>query len=121
MGPAGLSYFRRRARSRIRFGEDVAEAVEAAFPRGAAIADPLFEGGEAGGVEAAGANAAGLFGVDEAGFFEHFQVLGDGGKRDSERGGEAGDGLRAVAKAFDDGAPGGVAEGVEDAVDVNRR
>jgi hypothetical protein len=95
----------------------LAEPVEAFFPCRAVVADPGFEVVEAGVVNAAGADAAELFGACEAGVFEDLQVLADGGEGDAESLGQAGDGGGGPAEAVEDGAAGGIAEGVKDAVD----
>jgi hypothetical protein len=102
---------------RIRFGEEVAEAVEALFPKGAAIFDPLLGDRKAFGFDAAGTDAANFFGVDEAAFFEDLQVLDDSGESDVERLGQNRDGDGAFAEFFDDGAARGVAERMKNAVD----
>ena len=101
----------------IRFGEEMAEAVEAFFPEGAAGFDPFLSDGEAFGLDAAGADAADFFGVDEAAFFEDLQVLDDGGEGDVERFGQMRNGDGAFAQLFNDGAAGGIAEGVKNAID----
>lgn len=62
------------------------------------IADPLLEGGEAFGLDAAGAYVAELLGVHERAFFEDLEVLGYGGEGDVEGGGEGGDGEGSVAE-----------------------
>jgi hypothetical protein len=101
----------------VRFGEEIAEAVESFLPERTAIFDPLLGDGKAFGFDAAGADAAYFFGVDEAAFFEDLQVLDDGGEGDLERLGQTRDGDGAFAEFFDDGAARGIAESVEDAVD----
>ena len=83
------------------------------------IADPLLEGGEAFGLDAAGAYAAELLGVHERAFFEDLEMLGYGGEGDVEGGGEGGDGEGSVAEPVQDGAAGGVAECVKEAVDLD--
>jgi len=102
---------------RIRFGEEIAEAVETFCPEGSAIFDPSLGDGEAFGFDAAGADPADFFSVDETAFFEDLQVLNDGGEGDLERLGQVRDGDGAFAEFFDDGAAGGIAERVENAVD----
>jgi hypothetical protein len=101
----------------IRFGEEIAEAVEALFPESTTIFDPLLGDGKAFGFDAASADAADFFGVDEAAFFEDLQVLDDGGESDLERPGQMRDGDGAFAEFFDDGAAGGIAERMKNAVD----
>jgi hypothetical protein len=99
-------------------GEELAEAVQAAFPGGAAVIEPLAGGGEAGGFEAAGADASFLFGADELGVLEDLEVLDDGGEGEVKGFGEARDRHGAVTEALQEGAAGGVTEGVEDTADV---
>jgi hypothetical protein len=55
--------------------------------------------------------------VDEAAFFKDLQVLDDGGKSDLERLGQMRDRDGAFAKFFNDGAAGGIAERMKNAVD----
>src|ERR1700685_3468609 len=86
----------------VGLGQYVAQAVEAPFPRRALGADPLLEDGEACWLEAAGADAAGLFGANESALLEHLEVLGDAGQGDAEWCGEMGDRARAAAQAFHD-------------------
>ena len=102
----------------LRFGEEIAEAVEAFLPEGAALFDPLFGYGQASGFDAAGADSADFFGVHQAAFFQDLQVLNDGGEGYVERSCEARYGNGAFAQFLDDGAARGVAECLEDAVDA---
>src|SRR5258708_1841825 len=83
------------------------------------IADPSLECGEAFGLDAAGAYAAEVFGVDETAFFEDLEVLGYGGESDVERYGEGGDGKGPVAEPVQDRPAGGIAERVKEAVDID--
>ena len=83
------------------------------------IADPLLEGGEACGLDAAGAHTAELFGVHEAAFFEDLEVLRYGGESDVEGCGEGGDGKGSAAEPVQDGSAGGIAECVKETVDVD--
>jgi hypothetical protein len=92
--------------------------VEASLPNRPAVGEPLGGDGESGRVDGAGANAAKFLGANEAAFLQHLKVLNYGGKGDAERLGEAGDGGRGLAKLFDNRAPGGVAERVEDSINV---
>ena len=83
------------------------------------IANPLFEGGESCGLDAAGAYTAELFGAHETAFFEDLEVLRYGGESDVEGCGEGGDGKGSVAEPVQDRPAGGVAECVKEAVDTN--
>jgi hypothetical protein len=98
-------------------GEELAQAVEAALPAGAALSDPVLDGFEGGGLDAARADAADLAGVDEAAGFEHLEVLHDGWEGHGEGLSELGDGGGTKAEAFDHAATGGIGEGVEQAVE----
>lgn len=75
-------------------GEQVAEAVHLLLPNGAMLTNPLFQGIESGGRDAAGAYPADLLGVGEAALFKDLQMLGHGGEGDSQRRGQHGDGQR---------------------------
>lgn len=101
------------------FVEEGGEAVDALFPLGAVLPNPVLEGVEAGGGDAAGTDAAYFFGDGEAAGFEDGEVLADGGEGDTERPGQMGDGDRALTEAIENGAAGGVAEGVKDAIDAD--
>ena len=83
------------------------------------IADPLLEGGEACGFDAAGAYTAELLGEHQAAFFEDLQVLRYGGEGDVEGCGEGGDGKGSVAEPVQDRPAGGVAECVKEAIDID--
>lgn len=84
-------------------------------PKAAVDAQPVDEGGEAlgsGGVVGVAAMVAGL---NQAGAAKDAEVLGDRRLRDAGVGGEVADGEGAVAgEALEEGAAGGVGEGVED-------
>jgi hypothetical protein len=103
----------------IVFGEESTETIELAFHGGAVFADPLVESAEAGLLDAARAHAAELFGVDETDFFEDLQVLCDSGEGDAEGLGQARNRSRSSDKAIEDGATGGIAEGVKEPVDID--
>lgn len=79
--PTGEMYWRKRLGGGGGV-EEVFEAVEAGGPFLAAGGEPGFEGGEAGGGETDGADAADFFGFDKAAVGEVIQVLGDGGEGD---------------------------------------
>ena len=88
----------------------VGEGGESLAPE---LVEVCADGVEAGGVELVEAAVA-VGGVgDEAGLFENFEALGDGGAGDGEIFGELADGERAAGEAREDGAAGGVAEGVQ--------
>ena len=93
--------------------------IESALPERTVIADPLFKGGEAFGLDAAGADTAEFFGVDEAAFFEDLEVLRYGGEGDVKGGGEGGDGKGSVAEPVQDRPAGGIAECVKEVVDID--
>jgi hypothetical protein len=102
----------------VRFGEEVPKAIEATLPERAATGNPAFGYGEACRFHVAGADAADFFRADEAAVFENLEMLDNRGNGDGKRSGEAGDGGRSIAELLDDGAAGGVAEGMEDATDA---
>ena len=93
----------------LRLGEEIPEAIEAALPFGAAVADPVLGGGESGGIDAAGADAAQFFGPHQAAFFQDLQMLHDGGQADGQGFGELGDGDGPFADLPDESPPGRVA------------
>jgi len=98
------------------FPKQSAQAIEAAFPEGAAVFDPFFCDGKTLGFDAASADATDFLCVYKAAFFQDLQVLDDGGESDIERLRQNGNGNWAVAEFFYDGAPRGIAEGVEHAI-----
>lgn len=100
------------------FIEEAGEAVEAEFPMRAVLLDPLLEQGKAGGFNAAGANAAYFLGAHEIALFEDLKVLADGCESDAEGLGESRDRDRASAQQVEDGAAGGIAERVKEAIDL---
>ncbi len=102
------------------FGEESTEAIELTFHGGAVIADPLVEGTQAGLLDAAGAHAAELFGVDETDFFENLQVLCDSGEGDAEGLSQARDRRGRSDEAIENGAAGGIAEGMKEPVNIDR-
>jgi len=66
-------------------------------------------------------NAAIDLALEEAGGFEHAEMLGDGGEGKGERLGELGDGGFALGEAGENGAAGGVGEGGEGGIERGRR
>src|SRR5690606_12853923 len=67
----------------LRFDEG-GEAVGAALPDGALPGEPVLGGGEARGVDLAGAHTAALFGADQPRRLEHRQMLQKGGQANRE-------------------------------------
>lgn len=94
------------------------EAVKAALPVGAMVTDPAVEAIESVGVNAAGADAADFFGADEGALLKDLEMLADGGQGNAEMLGEARHRGGRAAEAIEDGAARGVAERVEETVDV---
>ncbi len=95
------------------------QGIELFFPEDAVVLDPLRDGLHGLGSEAAAVDAAVDFALEEAGRFEHAEMLGDGGKGKGEGRGELGDGGLAVREAGEDGAAGGVGERGEGGVERN--
>ena len=95
------------------------QGIELFLPEDAVVLDPLRGGLHGLGSEAAAVDAAVDFALEEAGGFEHAEMLGDGGKGKGEGRGEFGDGGLAVCKAGEDGAAGGVGERGEGGVERN--
>jgi len=88
---------------------DVLVAVERALPERVQL---IAQGGDAGGVEPVDpAGPRGAVG-DQAGVLEHLQVLRYRRPADRQLLGELADGSRSLCQARDDGAPGGVTQGV---------
>src|SRR5438309_635289 len=114
---------RRRSRSKTDrlLLQDVAELIQTALPNRAAFGDPISRDRESRGFDAAGANAPGLLGPDQAAVLQHLEMLHHRRERDLERLGEARYGDRAPAELLENGAPGGVAEGMKDHVDAGLR
>src|ERR1035441_9404236 len=102
----------------LRLSKQITQPVKAAFPHRVAIGEPLLRHGKAAGSEAASAYPADLFGLYEAAFLQHLQVLDDRSQRDGE-------GLRqprnrywSLAEFLQNCPARGIAERVEDAVDI---
>jgi hypothetical protein len=62
-------------------------------------------------------NAAVDFAAEQSGRLQNAEVLGDGGKRDVERGGKLGDGGFAERQARENGAAGGIGKRAESGVE----
>jgi hypothetical protein len=84
--------------------------VERAFPEWAIFREPTVELLQRFRLQLAGTPLRLAAAGDEAGAFQHFQMAGDGGKRDVERLGEIVDGGFALTEAGEDGAPRRVCE-----------
>jgi hypothetical protein len=93
--------------------EYVTEAVEAAFPEGPTLANPLVGHAQTVRVEVAGADPTGLLGADEATSLQHLQVLHNGRERQVKGAGEIGGRTRREAEPLHDGAPCRIPEGME--------
>jgi hypothetical protein len=100
------------------FIQHFAEAVEAEFPVGAVIPDPLFEQRKASRFDAAGADAAGFFRANEFAVFEDLEVLPDCGEGDAEGLSQSRDRDGPPAQQVEDGAARGIAERVKEAIDL---
>ena len=83
----------------------------------AAVGEPALGLAEFVGTEPAAAGAADLLAVDEAGQFEHPQVLADGGEAHRERRRQFRHARRPGGEPFDHPPAAGIGEGVEDPVD----
>ena len=121
IGLTGSSMLQRYRSPSVFFwlGEEGSEAIETFFPERTAFVDPFFGDRKAFGFDAAGADAADFFGVHQAAFFEDLHVLDNGGESDVERFCQMRDGDGAFAEFFDDGAAGGIAERMKNAVDCD--
>jgi hypothetical protein len=95
------------------------QAIEASFPERTTIFDPAFGYGKPFGFDAARADPANLFGMYKAAFLQDLQVLNDGGQGDVERFCQQRDGDGTFTEFLNDGPAGGVAEGVENAINVS--
>jgi hypothetical protein len=103
------------------FCEELAETIQAEFPVSAMVFDPLFELREASGLDPAGTDAANFLGADELAVFEDLEVLADGGQCDAEGLSQSGDCDRPSAQQVQHGPARGVAESVEEAINVRLR
>jgi len=101
--------------------EILGQGIELFFPEYAVVLDPLRRSLHGLGSEAAAVDAAVDFALEEAGGFEHAEMLGDGGKGKGEGRGELGDGGLAVREAGEDGATGGVGQGGKGGVEGGAR
>ena len=94
------------------------EGGEAAFPEAPVFLDPGLRLGERLGIQREHVIAADDRAAQQAGAFEHADVLGDGIQRDREVRGDFGDARVGVREPREDGAARGVAQGVENAVEL---
>jgi len=101
--------------------EILGQGIELFFPEYAVVLDPLRGGLHGLGGEAAAMDAAVDFALEEAGGFEHAEMLGDGRKGKGEGRGELGDGGLALGEAGEDGAAGGVGERGEGGIEWGAR
>ena len=97
--------------------ENLAEPIEATLPERSPLGDPLLGRAQGRRRDGEGAYTPELFGVDEAAGLEHLKVLDDSGERHRQRSGELTDRGRTAAQAVDEGAPGGIGERLEDAIE----
>ena len=98
--------------------EQVLQAVEIGLPELLVEGEPVLRGLERLGVEADHAAGAAALALDEGGALEDVEVLGDGGEGDGVGLGELADGLLAADDVAEEGAAGGIGEGVEDRVEA---
>src|SRR5271165_2927752 len=102
----------------VGLSQEIAQPVKPAFPHRAAVADPSVRHRKAAGFDSAGAYPPGLFGLDQAAFLQHLQVLNDGRQRDAEWLCQPRHRYGSLAEPLQNGPAGGVAEGMEDTVDI---
>jgi hypothetical protein len=105
--------------SLIFLSEQLSQAVETTFPERTTISDPSLSHTETFRFHATGSDPPNFFGTHQTAFFEDLQVLDDGGESDVERLRQLGDGNRAFAQFLNDGSPGWIAQGMENAVYVD--
>lgn len=90
---------------------------ELPFPECAVVTQPCFRRDKGRRGQAAGAHAAGLDGVEDPGPLEHVHVLEEGGQRHRVLGGERRHRGIPHRQLCDDGAPHGIGEGRERAIE----
>ena len=86
---------------------------QAGAPEDAVLLDPGVDGAERFGIQLVDAVAAFAMFADQVGAAQQAQVLGDGGTGDREGFGDLSGGLAAAAEEIEDGAAGGIGEGLE--------
>src|SRR5690242_16166958 len=99
--------------SLLEFGEVDLQLIEALFPEAAVALEPAVDIAERTGLELAGTVLRILAARDEAGAFEHLEVLGDRGEAHVVRLGQFLDRRFARREPGKDAAAGGVGEGRE--------
>jgi len=100
------------------FFDEFAQAIETPLPDGSMIGNPSFQGVETGRFDAARAYATDLFSMSQAALFKDLEMLCDRSNGDAERFGQCGHGGGTVRQAVKHGAPGWIAQGMEEAIDV---
>jgi hypothetical protein len=91
-------------------GQVFMKPVEALFPEGAMLGDPVGSGREGPWIEAAAVHSSLPAPLHEPGLFQDFQVLRDRGQRHVERLREVRDARLAESEPREDGAPRRVGE-----------
>ena len=89
------------------------QVVQAGCPEDAVLLDPGVDGAERFGIELVNAVTAFAMLADQMRAAQQAQVLGDGGTGDGEGFGDLSGGLAAAAEEIEDGAAGGIGEGLE--------
>jgi hypothetical protein len=104
----------------LRLRNEVAfEGVEPARPELLVVGEPLLRLLHRGGIEPARHRATALAARDQAGAFQHVEVLEHGRQRHREGRGQRGDGeFRRLAKARQHGPPGRIRQGGKNAVEA---
>ena len=103
----------------IRLSQQIAQPVKPAFPHRTAIADPLLPPTESPpGSMRQVRTLPSLFGLHQPAFLQHLQVLNDRGQGDVERLCQPRDRDRSLAELLQNRPARGIAEGVEDTVDI---
>ena len=82
-------------------------------PEAAVLFEPGVDGAERFGIELVDAVAAFAMFADQVGAAQQAQVLGDRGTGNRESSGDFSGGLAAAAKQIEDGAAGGIGQGLE--------
>jgi hypothetical protein len=100
------------------FAEQPFELVQTFGPEALVKAQPLMGAGERSGIEAAEMRAAAHLAAEQPGVLQHLDVLRSGRERDGERFGKLADGALAAGEIAKHVPARGVAEGVEDGVQL---
>lgn len=88
------------------------------FPLAAALVQPALKGLERFRFDPAGSHAALFLRSDELAIFQKLHVLHDGGEGHVQWCCDLADGFRACSQLLDNGAPGGIGEGLENSVEL---